>query len=130
MVASNDPAPRDAQSDGSTGPGCAWTAGLILGAIASIGLLEFGIYGLAFAAISLGLIAWKGPRAVATAGFITGLGGTWAFLFGRVMVSCAGQNAEAAGSCDAGNIGAWVLGSAMVLCVGVVASVIVARRVR
>jgi hypothetical protein len=130
MVASNDPTPGSTVPRDPTGPGCAWTIGLVLGGIAAIGLLSFGVYGVGFTLLALALIAWKGPRAIAAAGLVTGLGGTWAFLFGRVMVSCAIENADTPGSCDAGNIGLWVVGSAGILVVGVAMSIVIARRAR
>jgi len=114
----------------TTGPGCAWTAGLILGAIAGIGLLTAGVIGVGFGVVGIGLIAWKGPRQIALGGYLAGLGGVVAYLFGGVLLRCAGENADVPGSCDGGDIWPWVIGSVVTLAVGIGLSVVAARRAR
>jgi hypothetical protein len=68
--------------------GSTWLAGLVLGFVCGLLLLE-GFLGILFLAASLGLIAWKGPRLLAGAGLLTGLGLVWAVLFTNVAINCA-----------------------------------------
>ena len=108
-----------------TGPWSGWLAGLVLGAISGFALLELGVIGLAIASLSLLLIAWTGPRLPATTGLVTGAGGVWTLLFGRVMLSCT-----PAESCDARGIEQWVAVAAMILAVGLAATVLTWRKSR
>ena len=102
-----------------------WLPGLVLGAVNAFALLETGVIGLVLTVLSLLLIAWKGPRLVAAAGFVTGAGGLWTLLFARVMLSCTFAN-----GCDAGNIDVWVAVAAVILAVGISATMLAVRRSR
>jgi len=113
-----------------TGPGCAWTVGLILAGLSAVTLLEAGVFGLGFVAIAVGLIAWKGPRQIAFGGFLMGLGGVLACLWGSVLLRCTDENAATPGSCDAGYLWPWVLGAVAALGLGVALSIIAVRRAR
>ena len=114
----------------ATEPGCAWMIGLVLGAVTAVMLLEFGPFGLGFLGLLLGLIAWKGPRAMGFAGVLTGIGGALTLLFGRVWASCAAQNASIAGSCGAGDIESWTAGAAAIFLLGLVSTWLAIRRRR
>jgi hypothetical protein len=105
-------------------------SGLVLGACDGLALLETGAMGLVLTALSLLLIAWKGPRLLATSGLVTGAGVTWTLLFTRVMLSCASENAAAAGSCDAGDIRLWVAIGGAIALAGLGLSLVAARRSR
>jgi len=108
----------------------AWVAGLVLGAVSAFALLALGVVGIVLTIVSVLLIAWKGPRLLAMAGLVTGAGVTWTLLFARVMLSCASENATAAGSCEAGDIGLWVATGAAITLFGLVLSLVAARRSR
>ena len=75
--------------------------------------------------LSAALIVWKGPRLLATAGLVTGLGAVWTLLFGRVLVTCT-----PADGCDARGIGGWVAVAAVILAVGITGSIVAVRRDR
>ena len=113
--------------EGATGPGCAWSIGFGLGAAACLLLLEGGYVGIGFGLATLALIAWKGPRAIATAGWVTGLGGLLTLLYARVFLSCSGGSRSA---CDPGDIGIWTAAAAAVLVLGVIGSLALALRAR
>jgi hypothetical protein len=102
-----------------------WLPGLVLGAVDAFALLETGVIGLGITVLTVALLAWKGPRFIATAGLVTGLGAVWTLLFGRVLLSCT-----PAESCDARGIGAWVMVAAAILAVGVGGSIVAVRRAR
>lgn len=119
---------REDLASEATSPGCAWAIGFGLGAIATVGLLELGFLGLGFVALAAGLIAWKGPRLMGLSGLLVGLGAVLLLLFGRVLVSCASENASAPGSCDAGDIGFWVAVAAGMAALGVAATAVAIRR--
>ena len=113
-----------------TSPMSAWLIGLFLGAIAAVALIGFGVTGVVFTMLFVGLIAWKGPRLAATAGLVTGLGVVWAILFSNVLVQCAQEDATPGSSCDVPGIGVWVAASVGVLLLGVVGTLVAARRLR
>ena len=52
----------------------AWLSGLILGVVSGLTLVMLGTIGLIIALLSLALIVWKGPRALAAGGLLMGLG--------------------------------------------------------
>ena len=111
-----------------TSPMSAWLIGLFLGAINSITMFELGVLGAAFAALCVGLFGWKGPRLPAFAGFVIGIGVVWTVLFANSLVSCG--NSPTGSSCDPGALVPWVAGAAGVLALGVVGTVLAARRLR
>jgi hypothetical protein len=100
-----------------------WLSGIVLGAANGFALLELGVIGLGFTILSLLLIAWKGPRLIAAAGLVTGAGGVWTLLFGRVMLSCTPSE-----GCDAEGIGSWVAIAIAILAIGLVASFAAVRQ--
>jgi hypothetical protein len=104
-----------------------WLAGLLLGFVTGLVLLATGTIGLPFIAASVVLIAWKGPRLLAGAGLLTGLGLVWTVLFLRVALTCGPFNTPSH-TCDPGDIWAWVGGSALIFAVGLLASAIALRR--
>lgn len=110
--------------------GCAWAATFVLGAIAVIGLLEFGILGLGWVAVSLALIAWKGPRLIGLGGFMSALGAGLVALLSPVTISCANESAAQPGSCSVGAFILWVGLSAAILLGGIVVTVVAIRRSR
>jgi hypothetical protein len=110
--------------------GSNWLAGLVLGAVNGTALLSLGMLILPLLLASLLLIAWKGPRLIAGAGFLTGAGLLWTVLFLRVALTCGGPLDTGAGTCVAGDLGGWIAGAAAILVVGLLVSAAAFRRLR
>lgn len=106
----------------------AWLAGVILGFISGPALFVLGVYGMIFMLACIALIAWKGPRLLAGAGLITGVGLVFTVLFARVALTCGGPLDPGTSSCVAGDLGGWIAGSAAIFAVGLVASAVALRR--
>jgi hypothetical protein len=106
----------------------AWLSGLVLGAVGGIGVLEVGFLGLGFLVVALGLIAWKGPRVLAAAGFATGFGVIWAVLFLRVQWTCGPGAPLPDSGCVSEDLSPWIAGSGLVFVAGLVASAVAFRR--
>jgi hypothetical protein len=68
----------------------AWLAGLILGGLTGLTTVSFalGVLGLPILVGSVAVILWKGPRAIALAGFVTGIGLVWSVLIASSTISC------------------------------------------
>lgn len=110
--------------------GSGWLPGLFLGALNGIALLSLGTVGLPLLAVTLLLIAWKGPRLVASAGLLTGAGLIWTVLFARLGLSCLFADPLAGEGCSASGIAPWVGVAAMTFVSGLAASVVAFRRAR
>ena len=80
-------APRHVKSEKRPG---AWLAGLVLGVASGVVLLTLGTYGMLYVLACVGLVLWKGPRFLACAGMVTGVGLVSAVLFARVALTCGG----------------------------------------
>ena len=107
-----------------------WLAFAVLGVATAVVLLEFPGGGVLLIVAALVGIALRPPRGAATAGLVTGLGGTWTALFVRVKVSCDAFNAQPGQGCESPGIEGWIAGSAVVLAVGLLASLLAYRRRR
>lgn len=118
--------PRDSEPAPSSG----WLPGLFLGGINGIALISLGAIGLPLLALTLVLIAWKGPRPLAFAGLLTGAGLIWTVLFARLGLSCIVVQPLAGEDCSASGIAPWVAVAAATLVSGLVASVFAFRRAR
>lgn len=99
-----------------------WLSGLVLGFLSGIALMSFGAFGLALLAASVLLIAWQGPRLVATAGLLAGAGLLWTVLFLKVALSCAATNATSGERCDPGSIWSWAAVAAAIFMAGLFGS--------
>jgi hypothetical protein len=102
----------------------------MLGAINGIALVSLGRLGLPLLALTLLLIAWKGPRLVASAGLLTGAGLIWTVAFARLGLSCVLRQPLPGEDCGASGIGPWVAVSAATFVSGLVASMVAFRRAR
>jgi hypothetical protein len=103
----------------------AWLAGALLGVPVGVLVLEGGIIGLVFLAVS-GLLVARSRRVLAGFGGIaTGLGVTWLALFGRVALTC---RAEA--GCSAPTIDTALIVSLAVAVIGLVCTVATIARSR
>jgi hypothetical protein len=118
------------RTSNATSPGCAWTIGLVLGLASCLLLLEGGYVGILFGVLTLGLIAWKGPRAIATAGWVTGFGALLTLLYSRVATSCGSDPASPGNGCQPGDIVFWTAAAVGVLLLGVLGTAILVRRSR
>lgn len=108
----------------------AWLSGLVLGVISGLTFLTLGSLGLIFALASLGLILWKGPRPLATAGLLTGFGLIWSVLFVRVALTCGGPFDPGVSTCMAPDLSGWIAAGVAVFALGLVASAFALRRAR
>jgi hypothetical protein len=110
--------------------GCAWAIGLVFGGIAVVGMLELGVVGIGFAALAIGLIAWKGPRLIGVGGLMCGLGLGLVLLLGPAAISCANEDAAVPGSCSAAEMIRAAGVSVAILIGGVLATIAAIARSR
>ena len=125
LIVSSGNARRGGVNDPRPG---AWLAGLVLGFAGGLVLLELGFFGLVFVLASIGLILWKGPRLLAGSGLLTGLGLVSTVLFARVALTCGGPLDPGLSECFAPDLTGWLVGSAAVFVLGLVASAFALRR--
>jgi hypothetical protein len=111
-----------------TPPRTAWLAFALLGILATVLLLEFPIAGLLFLVLAIAGMLWRPPRGASFAGLVTGIGGTWTGLMVRVKVSCDAFDAVPGQGCESPGIEGWIAIGAVILAVGVVATVFVVVR--
>lgn len=107
-----------------------WVSGLVLGFVSGLTLLVLGAPGLGILVTAVGLILWKGPRALASAALLTGLGLIWTVAFARVALTCGGPLDPRTSTCVAGDLTGWVAVSGAVFGLGLVASAFALRRSR
>jgi len=100
----------------------------VLGAASAIVLLEFPSGGVLLIAAALLGVAIKPPRGAALAGLVTVLGGTSTTLFLRVKLDCDAFNAQPGQGCEAPGVEGWIAACAVVLVVGLLASLLALRR--
>lgn len=108
----------------------AWLAGLVLGAVSGLGLLVAGFIGLIILAAGVLLIAINGPRLLAGSGLVAGFGLVLTVLFARVALTCGGPLDPGVGTCVAGDLTAWIVGSAVIFAIGLVVSALAFPRTR
>lgn len=113
---------------GRTSLAAAWLSGLVLGVIGGVSLMSLGAIGLAFIAISVLLIAWKGPRRLAAGGLVAGLGLVWTVLFARVQLTCGPHALIPDENCTSDDLAVWIAASVVVFAIGLVASALALRR--
>ena len=101
----------------------AWLAGALLGAFAGFLVLEGGIMGVALLLAATILIHRTGAGLFGLGGMLTGFGGLWGALLGRVKIACS-----PATSCAAPTIDWWLLIAATVLALGLGVTIVAARR--
>jgi len=107
-----------------------WLVSVGLGATMGFAVLSVGLFGMALAALALGLIAWKGSVLVGFAGFACGFSGLWAFIWWGVVARCDAENLQPGTHCEAPFAGAYAVGAIVVLALGVAATSILVRRRR
>jgi hypothetical protein len=106
----------------TTRPASGWLAGVVLGTASGFLVIELGVIGLAFVLVSIGLIAWKGPRLAAFGGLLAGFGGLWTVLIGRVALTCGADAFLPDPNCMTDDLTSWVAGSGLLFLAGLVVS--------
>lgn len=112
----------------STSPASAWLSGLVLGVACGFLVIELGVVGLAFLALAVFLIVWKGPRMLAFGGLLTGFGCLWAVLFARVALTCGADAFFPDAGCATEDLTSWIAGSAAIFVLGLGLSAVALRR--
>ena len=115
-----------------TTPAGGWLAGLVLGALSGLTSISFvlGLLGLPIIVASVLLIAWKGPRAIAGAGFLTGFGLLWTVAIVNSTVACLTIDRGPGRWCEPGDVGPWLIAGSVAFAVGLLASALAFRRLR
>jgi hypothetical protein len=93
-------------------------------------LLEFPIAGLVLLGLAIAGLIWRPPHLAAFAGLVTGMGGAWTGLMVRVNLSCDAFNAVPGQGCEAPGIDGWIASGAVILAIGMLATVFVVLRGR
>ena len=116
----------------STSPSGAWLAGLALGVIVGLTTISFalGVLGLPILAISLLLIAWKGPRLIAGAGLLTGWGLMWTLVIVHATLDCVVFDGGPGQECDPATLGPWLAAGIVMVAGGLIGSALVFRDLR
>ena len=109
------PAPEEQADRPPQRPRVLWLSGLVLGAADGLAILLAGSIGVALVALTIALIAVRGPRLFAAAGFASGFGGSWTAVLLRVKLDCAATNALPGQSCGTGSNDLWLVGAAALL---------------
>jgi hypothetical protein len=103
-----------------------WIPGLVVGAGGGFLTLEFPALGWLIVVAFAIPAAIVGPRAAAIGGLLTGLGGIWLVLLGRVAITCQATGEEL--GCHAPGIESWLAVGGAMLAIGIVLSSVGARR--
>ena len=105
-------------------PAAGWLSGLVLGALAGLTSISFvlGVIGLPIIVTSLALIAWKGPRLLAGAGFLTGWGLLWTVAIVQSTVACLTFERGPGRWCEPADTGAWLVAGIVMFALGLAAS--------
>jgi hypothetical protein len=110
-----------------------WLAGLLLGALAGLTTISFalGILGMPIVLASIALIAWKGPQAIAGAGFLTGWGLLWTVAILNSTISCLTIDRGPGRWCEPGEgVGPFLVAGIALFAGGLLASAFALRRER
>jgi hypothetical protein len=112
-------------SDQRTG---GWLAGLLLGAVSGFGLLTAPLMGVMFVVAAVLLIAINGPRLLAGAGLVTGIGLIGSVLLARAEISCSFP--PQATDCEAGRVLWWIAAAVGLFVIGLIGSALALQRTR
>ena len=105
-----------------------WLPGLVVGLAAGLLALELGPLGWLVAAAFAVIALIVGPRVASIGGLLTGSGGIWLVLLGRVALMCRVPAGEI--GCQAPGIEPWLVAAAVQLAVGLALTVIAVPRPR
>ncbi|HXG25648.1 MAG TPA: hypothetical protein VNL94_02175 [Candidatus Binatia bacterium] len=116
------------RTDAST----AWLTGLMLGGLTGLTSISWalGLLAVPILVASVVLIVWKGPRAIAGTGFLTGIGLLWTVLLATSTLSCLTID-RTAGRCEPAE-GVWrfLAAGGTMLVLGLLLSAEAFRRLR
>jgi hypothetical protein len=99
-----------------------WIAGLTVGAAGGFLALEFPSLGWLILLVFAVPAAIVGPRPAAIGGLLSGLGGVWLLLFGRVAITCEATGGEI--GCHAPGIEQWLAAAAAILAIGLALTIV------
>ena len=105
-----------------------WFPGFVVGLSAGFATLELPTVGWLLVIVFVILAAIIGPRTAAIGGLLTGLGGIWLVMLGRVAIACQATGSEL--GCHAPGIEPWLIAGAAMLATGVAATVLAVVRGR
>jgi hypothetical protein len=105
-----------------------WFPGFVVGVAAGFATLEFPPVGWLVVAAFTVLALLVGPRAAAIGGLLTGLGGVWLVLLGRVAITCRAPEGET--GCSAPGIEQWLAVGGGMLALGLTLTVVAVIRAR
>jgi hypothetical protein len=103
----------------------AWIAGLAVGAAGGFLALELPTVGYVLLLLFAFPAAIVGPRAAAIGGLLTGFGGVWLLLLGRVALECRAPDGEI--GCSAPGIEPWLAFGAAVIAIGIALTIVAVR---
>ncbi len=108
-----------------------WLAGLLLGAFTGLTSISFvlGVLAPFLLLASILLIAWKGPRRAAAAGFLTGFGLLWTVAITSSTLSCLTIDRGPGRWCEPGEgVGPFLAAGVVLFLLGLAGSALVLRR--
>lgn len=105
-----------------------WLSGLTVGVAAGFGTLEIPSLGWLLIVAFAVPAAIVGPRLAASGGLLSGIGGIWIVLIGRVALTCTATGDEL--GCQAPGIESWLGAGAAMLTTGLVLTTLAAIRFR
>lgn len=116
--------------DRRASPAAGWLSGLVLGALAGLTSISFvlGLLGLPIIVLSILLIAWKGPRLLTGAGFLTGWGLLWTVAIIQSTVACLTFERGPGRWCEPGDTGPFIAVGIAMFVTGLIASAAALRR--
>ncbi len=107
-----------------------WLAGVVVGVAAGVLTLTFPTLGwLVVLAFLLGLIR-AAPRLPAVGGLFFGLGTAWLVVLVRSNLECQAFDAAPGQECGSPDIGVWLAAGAVLLAIGILATVVAVSRAR
>jgi hypothetical protein len=105
-----------------------WTAGLVVGVTAGLATLEIPTLGWLLVIVFAIAAVVVGPRVAAIGGLLTGLGGVWLALLGRVALTCQAAGDEL--GCHAPGIEPWLAVGGAMLAAGIALTIVAGARAR
>jgi hypothetical protein len=104
----------------------------VLGALVGLTTISFalGVLGPFFLLASLVLIAWKGPRLLAGAGFLTGWGLLWTVAITQSTVACLTFERGPGRWCEPADVGPWLVAGIVMFVLGLLGSAFAFARLR
>jgi hypothetical protein len=105
-----------------------WIAGFVVGVTAGFATLEIPTLGWLLVVVFAIPALIVGPRVAAIGGVLTGLGGVWLVLLGRVALTCQAAGDEL--GCQAPGIEPWLAVGGAMLAAGIALTIVAGARAR